>query len=265
MPRGSGVLCHITSLPSDKGPGNIGEPAKRFVDFLAAAGQKYWQILPLNPTDEHGSPYAGASAFAANSSLLPENEEELRKEFETFRGGPDYEKFCGDNRDWLAPYTLFTALRRKHGYKAWQDWPKKDRAYPPESSNNKEVREEAAFQTFCQYRFHLLWSELRAYAKEKGVAIIGDLPMYVSADSADVWAERALFTVDDDGRSDRCAGVPPDYFAKEGQLWGNPLYDWDRMKADGYGSIWSRAWHIQPLVLWPWEMMQFSCPTTHWE
>ena len=234
MPRGAGVLCHITSLPNEKGPGNIGEPAKRFIEFLAASGQKYWQILPLNPTDEHGSPYAGASAFAANPALLPESEEELRQAFRTFAGGPDYEAFCERNRDWLEPYALFTALRKKHKYKAWRDWPKTDRAYPPRSARYKTVQAEAAFHRFCQYRFHLLWSELRAYAREKGVAIIGDLPMYVSADAADVWAERSLFTVDADGRSSRCAGVPPDYFAKEGQLWGNPLYDWDRMKADGY-------------------------------
>jgi len=234
MPRGAGVLCHITSLPNEKGPGNIGEPAKRFVDFLAAAGQKYWQILPLNPTDEHGSPYAGASAFAANPALLPESEAELRTAFQTFEAGPDYRAFCEKNRDWLEPYALFTALKQKHGGKAWQDWPKGDRADPPQSARDPEVRAEAEFQTYCQYRFHILWTGLRTYAREKGVAIIGDLPMYVSADSADVWAERDLFTVDSDGRSNQCAGVPPDYFAKEGQLWGNPLYDWDRMQADGY-------------------------------
>ncbi len=234
MPRGSGVLCHITSLPNTKGPGNIGEPAKRFVDFLAAAGQRYWQILPLNPTDEHGSPYAGASAFAANTALLPESEAELREMFSDFKGGADYVAFCEKNSSWLTPYALFTALRKKNGYKAWPQWHEKDRACAPEAVTDKEVLKEAAFQTFCQYRFHVLWRELRAYAKEKGVAIIGDLPMYVSADSADVWAERELFTVDPDGHVSNCAGVPPDYFAKEGQLWGNPLYNWERMKADGY-------------------------------
>ena len=234
MPRGAGVLCHITSLPNDKGPGNIGRPARDFIDFLAAAGQKYWQILPLNPTDEHGSPYAGASAFAANPALLPEGEAELRAMFKAFQGGPDYEAFCEKNKGWLEPYTLFTALKKKHKFQAWQDWPKADRTYPPQSATDPAVRAEAAFLTYCQYRFHVLWTELRAYAKEKGVAIIGDLPMYVSADSADVWAERDLFTVDAEGRSSQVAGVPPDYFAKEGQLWGNPLYNWDRMRADGY-------------------------------
>ena len=234
MPRGSGVLCHITSLPNAKGPGNIGEPAKKFVDFLAAAGQKYWQILPLNPTDEHGSPYAGASAFAANTALLPESEAELRAMFKDFKGGADYDRFCEKNKSWLTPYALFTALRRKNGYKAWPQWPEQDRTCAPETVTDKAVLAEAEFQTFCQYRFHILWSELRACAKKKGVAIIGDLPMYVSADSADVWAERELFTVDPDGHVSRCAGVPPDYFAKEGQLWGNPLYDWERMKSDGY-------------------------------
>ena len=234
MPRGAGVLCHITSLPNRDGPGNIGAPARAFIDFLAQGGQKYWQILPLNPTDEHGSPYAGASAFAANPALLPESEAELRVLYRSFQGGQDYKCFCEKNRSWLIPYTRFTALRKKHGGKAWQDWPRQDRNCAPEEITDGTVLAEADFLAFCQYHFHVLWTQLRAYAREKGVFIIGDLPMYVSVDSADVWAERDLFTVDADGHSRQCAGVPPDYFAKEGQLWGNPLYDWDRMKSDGY-------------------------------
>ena len=234
MPRGSGVLCHVTSLPNGDGPGNIGKPALDFLDFLASAGQKYWQILPINPTDEHGSPYAGASAFAANPALLPESEAELREAFASFRAGKDYRSFRDRNSSWLRPYAVFTALREKHGGKPWWEWPEAFRSYDPAGSYPEDVLREAEFQIFCQYRFHLLWSEVREKAREKGIRIIGDLPMYVSQDSADVWSEPELFTLDDRGRKTLCAGVPPDYFAEDGQLWGNPLYDWDRMKADGW-------------------------------
>ncbi|MGM9521814.1 MAG: 4-alpha-glucanotransferase [Oscillospiraceae bacterium] len=234
MPKGAGVLCHITSVPNRDGPGNIGKPAMEFVDFLASAGQKYWQILPVNPTDEHGSPYAGASAFAANISLLPEDEEQLRELFSQFVPEADYALFCAENSQWLVPYAAFTALRRKFGGKMWKDWPEKYRHYDPVLLQEPEIFCEAEFQKFCQFRFETMWKKLRAYAKEKGVMIIGDLPMYVSEDSADVWAQPELFTVDGDGHTTSCAGVPPDYFAKDGQHWGNPLYRWDVMKDNGY-------------------------------
>ena len=261
MPRGAGVLCHITSLPDPKGPGNIGPAAKRFVDFLAAAGQKYWQILPINPTDEYGSPYAGASAFAANTALLPETDEELKKEYAVWKAsgmeekmGPvriEYERFWLDNASWLEPYVLFTALKKKNGGRPWQEWPEEERdeaaqyariragleeaAGEEESwTPDPETAREASYLRWCQYRFQKHWKELRQYAASKGVAIIGDLPMYVSADSADVWAERELFAVDAAGKTRAGAGVPPDYFSSTGQLWGNPLYDWDAMARDGY-------------------------------
>ena len=234
MPKGTGILCHITSLPSDGRPGSIGAPALEFVDFLAEAGQRYWQILPLHPTDDTGSPYAGASAFAANISLLPKSEEKLRDLFRSFEGGEDYDAFCSANAYWLTPYALFMGLKKMYGNRPWYEWPEQHRNYDPDAVTDPEALEEADFRRFCQFRFHTLWQQLHRAAKEAGVNIIGDIPMYVSDDSADVWAYRGLFTVDDQGRKTRCAGCPPDAFCPDGQHWGNPLYRWDAMKEDGY-------------------------------
>jgi 4-alpha-glucanotransferase len=206
-----------------------------FVDLLAGAGQRYWQILPVHPTDEYGSPYAGRSAFAANVSLLPEGEEELRARFRSFTGGERYEAFCRGSAYWLTPYALFMGLKKKYDNKPWYEWPKPQRNYDPDAVTDPEVLEEAAFQRFCQFRFQCLWQRLREHAAQAGVRIIGDLPMYVSEDSADVWSQRAIFTMDAQGRKTHCAGVPPDAFCAEGQHWGNPLYRWEKLKEDGYG------------------------------
>ena len=232
--RGTGVLCHVTSLPNDAGRGNIGEPGKRFVDFLARTGQTYWQLLPLNPTDAYGSPYAGTSAFAANIGLLPQEEQDLRAAWANFSDEGELEEFRQKNRAWLEPYAWFTALKQKYGGLDWRLWPSEDRSWPPASMDSSQDAAEADFQIFCQYCFHRQWTELRAYADARGVRLIGDLPMYVSADSADVWANRELFTLDEDGGLRACAGVPPDGFSDEGQHWGMPLFDWERMKQDGY-------------------------------
>ncbi len=234
MPEGTGILCHITSLPNEDGPGNIGRPALEFIDMLARAGQRYWQILPIHPTDEHGSPYAGASAFAANIALLPESGEELRALYRSFEGGEEYEAFCRENGHWLTPYALFMGLKKLNGNEPWYRWPEQYRNYAPEVITDPEVLDEAGFQRFCQFRFHETWRKVREAAAQAGVSIIGDMPMYVSLDSADVWAYRDLFTVGEDGRKTHCAGVPPDAFSDEGQHWGNPLYRWERMKEDGY-------------------------------
>ncbi len=234
MPEGSGVLCHITCLPNEGGPGNIGQPALDFLDLLAASGQRYWQILPIHPTDAEGSPYAGASAFAGNLSLLPENGEELRELFRSFKGGKEYDDFCEDNAYWLTPYALYMGLKKVHENAPWYEWPERYRSYDPAAITDADVLKEADLQRFCQFRFHCLWQKLRRAAERAGVKIIGDIPMYVSLDSADVWAHRSLFTVDEQGRKTSCAGCPPDDFAPEGQHWGNPLYRWDKMKEDGY-------------------------------
>ncbi len=234
MPRGSGVLAHITSLPNGKKPGDIGPDAYAFVDFLHDSGQKYWQILPLNPTDAHGSPYAGASAFAGNIALLPESEEELRRQFAAFVPDEDYRDFRARNARWLEPYSVFAAVKAKISPQRFTAWPEKYRRYRPELLTDPEIGEEAAFQSYCQYRFDRAWHGLRAYAASRGVTVIGDMPMFVSGDSADVWAEPELFAVDGRGDPALIAGVPPTYM-DAGQLWGNPVYNWDAMEADGYG------------------------------
>lgn len=234
MRRGSGVLCHITSLPSETGAGFLGKPALAFVDFLRESGQKYWQILPLNPTDEHGSPYAGTSAFAGNLALLGMTEGELQKAFAAFTPTEDYRRFCQENAFWLDAFALFSAIKARTGGTPWQQWPEAYRSYDPALYRDETLAQEAAFYQFCQYTFQTRWLEIRGYANRNGIQIIGDLPMYVSADSADAWAAPEMFTLDAAGYPTLQAGVPPDYFSEEGQLWGNPLYRWDAMEKDGY-------------------------------
>ncbi len=233
MERGAGVLAHITSLPDPNGPGRMGTCAKKFVDFLADAGQKYWQILPLGPTDQLGSPYAGASAFAANIALLPESEEELRAEFANFVPDAEYAEFLAENEKWLVPYSLFAAIKRTVSRDHHARWPERYRRYDKKLLLDKSLAPEAEFQKFCQYKFELAWRDLRAYARSKGVSLIGDIPMYVSADSADVWAEPEQFTVDEYGNASLIAGVPPAW-NDDGQLWGNPLYNWEVMRKNGF-------------------------------
>ena len=231
--RGSGVLAHITSLPNAAGPGNMGKPAFEFVDFLHRTGQKYWQILPVNPTDQHGSPYAGASAFAGNIKLLPESEEELRAQYADL--GPDggYEAFCAENARWLDPYCAYSAIKNRVSEKQFTCWPEKYRRYTPDLLKDPELSDEIGFQRFCQYKFEKEWHELRAYARDRGVTIIGDMPMYVAGDSADAWAEPEQFLLGARGEPGEVAGVPPTYM-DEGQVWGNPLYNWPEMEKTGF-------------------------------
>lgn len=234
MERGSGVLCHITSLVNEGGAGTLGKPALDFVDFLRKSKQKYWQILPLNPTDEHGSPYAGKSAFAGNIELLGKTEEELRASFAAFRRDGYYENFCRQNDKWLKPFAMFYALKEKYDFKAWQEWPKKYRKYSEKLYDDAKLARSAEYHIYCQFLFQNAWNEVRKRANAAGIAIIGDMPMYVSSDSADAWAEPELFRLNADGNPALVAGVPPDYFSKDGQLWGNPLYDWEKMRETGY-------------------------------
>ncbi len=237
--RGMGVLAHITSLPDDSRQGNIGRAAFDFVDFLHGCGVRYWQILPLNPTDMHGSPYAGVSAFAGNTALLPLTEEELREEFAAFSPeNGEYREFLRENMDWLRPYALFMALKKRFDGAAFTEWPEDLRRYDPNMSVTAELAGEYELQLFAQFKFEKYWHELRAYARERGVTIIGDMPMYVSGDSADVWAEPENFAVDARGRAELVAGVPPSW-QDPGQLWGNPMYDWQAQERDGY-SWWMR-------------------------
>ena len=272
--RSSGVLMPMSSLPSRYGIGTMGREAFRFIDFLAAAAQKYWQLLPLGPTGYGDSPYSSCSSFAGNPYLIdlelliedglltaaeanavdwggdPEKtdygrlyEERLpllRKAYE--RGKEKYraefEAFRAENGRWLDNYTLYVAVKKHFDMKSWTEWPDEAiRMHRPEGVRkySELLREETEFQAFVQFLFFRQWKALKAYAVEKGIKLIGDIPIYVAMDSADIWAEPQFFQLDAQYRPKEVAGVPPDAFTDAGQLWGNPLYDWDRMKADGYG------------------------------
>lgn len=267
--RAAGVLLHPTSLPSPHGIGDISAEARRFVDWLAEAGQSVWQILPLVPVGEGGSPYSSPSAFAGNFLLIsPEElvadglltEEEiksdgaadapvdfekaaahklklLRKAWKRFhrREPANYAMFCRKAASWLEDYALFTALHEEQGT-PWTEWEAPLRLREPEALREASERlaSQCAFVRFVQYIFARQWHRLHTYAAQKGVKILGDLPLFVALDSADVWANRKLFALDKEGRPNKIAGVPPDYFSEDGQLWGNPQYDWEAMEQDGY-------------------------------
>lgn len=273
--RGSGILLHITSLPSPHGIGDLGPDAYRFADFLAETKQSIWQILPLNPSDlAHGnSPYQSVSAFANNPLLIsPElmvrkgflaqsdvenvpgyqkgrvdypavtasKERIFRVAYERFQQRApeqEYERFCAENSSWLDDFALFTALRTRFSGKAWTEWPQEVRDRRPEAleSMKEELRYEIEKATFLQYVFFQQWHSLKAYCNQRGIQIFGDIPIYVIHDSVDVWANPELFTLDDERKPSVVAGVPPDYFSETGQLWGNPIYRWDVLRERGYG------------------------------
>ena len=253
MQPGLGVLAHITSLPADEPQAQdapeqpegaqpraatLGAPALRFVDWLQAAGVRYWQVLPVNPTDEFGSPYAGVSAFAGNARLL----DAAPGAAQAADAAPDgYRGFCQREAEWLEPYAAFMAIRAKLASgRAWQEWPERYHAYDPAALRADGELAAAAEQVRReQFAFELQWRELRAYANARGVQVVGDMPIYVSADSADAWANPELFQLGADGRPALVAGCPPDRFATEGQVWGNPVYDWRAMEQDGF-SWWMR-------------------------
>ena len=271
-PHEAGVLLHPTSLPSKYGIGDFGQAAYDFLDFLQAAGQSIWQILPLNPVNDSYSPYQSPSAFAGNPLLISlemlvsdgllTNQELklpfadhgrqvdyarviscktkcLRRAWQVFskRGATEsYQAFCQQEKAWLEDYALFSALQRELGGKAWQDWPQPLRRRDPEAlaQYRKRLSQSISFVQFLQYVFWQQWQKLHAYAAQKGVRILGDMPLFVSADSADAWAHQELFRLDGEGHPLEVAGVPPDYFSTQGQLWGNPQYDWQTMRSDGY-------------------------------
>lgn len=268
--RASGVLLHITSLPSSEGVGTLGN-VDRFIEFLVASGQKYWQILPVTPTDFVNSPYASPSAFAGNTLLIDlddlaksglisdetlsdgktckgndyafaaeHKETVLREAYHNFiKYNPplDYADFCDSNAYWLDDYALFCALKKHFGGKSWAEWD--DETVRMRQSAALEryadmLSDEVDYYVFCQYVFATQWAKFRDKLANNGIKLLGDIPIYVSYDSADVWAHPELFQLTDDRRPSWVAGVPPDYFSADGQLWGNPLYDWKAMKADNY-------------------------------
>ena len=231
---GMGVLCHVTSLPNEGGPGTLGAPARRFVDWLAECGQTYWQVLPVNPADGYGSPYAGLAAFAGNTCLLEKDPEDVLAELKDVDDDPDYQAFLEKNKYWLTPYATFRAIKDLLGEGPWQEWPEAYAHFSPGLARRVELADGVDRHRKLQYEFQREWDDLKAYANEHGIKIVGDMPMYVSGDSADVWAERDIFELDERGYAQVQAGCPGDGFDPEGQLWGNPTYRWDVLAARGY-------------------------------
>ena len=224
MDRSAGVICHISSLPERK----LGKGARDFVDYIASAGFSIWQVLPLNPSGLGNSPYSSYAAFAGEPEFI--DREELPSE-------DGFAAFVEKNSYWLYDYIAFGILKDVNEGKPWYEWTDKDRNADTMaflnslSADQKKKARELAEE---QYWFDAQWKDLKAYANSKGVRMMGDLPIYMAPDSADVWANKSAFRIDEDGRKKVHAGVPPDLFSKEGQDWGNPLYDWDALKKDGY-------------------------------
>lgn len=274
FPRACGILLHPTSLPGPFGIGDLGPAAHDFVRFLAESGQRWWQILPLGPTGFGNSPYQSYSSYAGNPLLIsPERlvddgwldakdlesypalpaehvdfdlvieakDALLRRAFRHFdRSHLGFESFVADNAHWLDDYALFMALKERYDGKAWYDWDPALVAREPEAiaAHREELGEAILYVQFVQYAFARQWDALRRACVELGIQLIGDLPIFVAQDSADVWARPELFQLDEAGRPLVVAGVPPDYFSETGQLWGNPLYRWEAHVAERF------AWWI---------------------
>ena len=282
--RGSGILLHITSLPSEYGIGDMGPEAYRFADFLCESGQSYWQILPLNPTlNIYGnSPYSSFSSFAGNDLLIsPEmlyhkgllTANDLKDAYKTNKSKVDYEsvcqsknlildtafnnflseglnthefkKFCELNSGWLDDFSLFVSLKEHFGGVSWKHFPKEVAVRNPEAIKNYTHILTSGINRvkFCQYIFFNQWMNLKEYCHNINIDIIGDLPIYVNYDSSDVWCNPDKFKLDEQNNPLFVSGVPPDYFSKTGQLWGNPVYDWEHMKTTRYKWWMARLEH----------------------
>lgn len=273
--RSSGILMHITSLPSPYGVGTLGKEAYSFIDFLKNSGQEYWQILPVGPTGYGDSPYQSFSAFAGNPYFIDldclEKDGLLRKEeYKDIDFGSDpervdfeklynkrfkilslacsrleesreYLQFCKKNAYWLDDYAKYTVIKESLGGIPFTLWPDELRLGDKKAIKNicSAREEDMTVIKKTQFLFDRQWSALRAYAKKSGIKIIGDIPIYVSPDSADVFSSPDMFVLGDDNRPTEVAGCPPDAFSADGQLWGNPLYRWDKMEADGF-SWWKK-------------------------
>lgn len=272
--RGSGILLHITSLPSKEGIGDLGEAAYSFADVLYQSSQKYWQILPLNPGNPHNgeSPYFSSSAFAGNpllinlkkleeSGLLNLNDVQtfditdpesvdfpaarfykhfaLEKAYRNWKiSGSDYKftTFCEEQAFWLNDYALFLTLAKKTGTSSWYSWPLLLRGHDASELAAVYNAEHEEIERICFYQYLLFgqWNGLKQYCNDKGIQIIGDMPIYVSYESSDVWAHRDMFKINNEGIPTGVSGVPPDYFSATGQLWNNPVYSWENMRMADY-------------------------------
>lgn len=288
--RSSGLLLHVTSLPSPFGIGDLGPAAYRFVDLLAETHQRFWQVLPLNPINPaHGnSPYSSVSAFALEPALIspqqlvesgylsPEDiadhpafderrveyeaasafkEVLLHRAWERFQSRSDrhaYDQFCREHASWLEPYVLFLTLKNEAGGRVWNTWDKSLCTRDPDALHAARHRHEGqlARERFLQFLAYEQWFNLKRYAAEKGVKIVGDVPIYVNYDSADVWSHRDIFKLDGQFRPIWVAGVPPDYFSKTGQLWGNPVYDWEALQRQDFDWWMRRLSHTLHLFDW---------------
>ena len=275
--RETGILLSLSSLPGGYGAGDMGAEAMAFVDFLSEAGVKVWQLLPLGPTGYGNSPYqpdssqagdpmyislAGLHAEGLLSELPPPlaagsrvdfeavrafRAPWLRRAFEGFQPGGDYEAFA--RQSWVQDYAVFRSFKVLHNGACWIDWPEAYRDWPKtrDPSLIAPLEAEIRFQCFLQYQFARQWRRLRDYAHEKGVKLLGDMPFYVGLDSVEVWAGRDNFLLEQDGRPSFVAGVPPDYFSETGQRWGNPIYNWEKLKKDGYQFWIDRIGYSQKL------------------
>ena len=270
--RRAGILLHLSSLPSPYGVGTMGAAARDFIDFLAAAGQSCWQLLPVGPTGYGDSPYQSFSSYAGSPyfidlDLLAQEGLLQPGEYQSLDWGPDpaavdyallyqrrypilraacrrllarpsaeFQAFCTQETHWLDDYALFMALKDDQGGKSWFQWPRPLRLRKPAAlaAARKRLAEDVAFWQGVQFLFFRQFQAMKDYAHAKGIALIGDLPIYVAGDSADVWAAPDQFQLDENGLPTEVAGVPPDAFCEDGQLWGNPLFRWDRMAQDGY-------------------------------
>lgn len=262
----------IYALPSPYGIGTLGAEARKFADFLETGGQSCWQLLPVGPTSYGDSPYQSFSSFAGNpyfidlDALIKEGLLEpgelrdidwgndsahvdygllyksrypiLRKACSRLlaQNLPDFKEFCQENEFWLEDYALFMALKDVHGGASWMEWPLELRLRIPEALDEarSSLAESVNFWKGVQYLFFHQWEEWKAYVNHRGISVIGDLPIYVSGDSADVWSNRSQFQMDEEGHPTEVSGCPPDGFSADGQLWGNPLFDWEKMEKDGY-------------------------------
>lgn len=262
--RQTGILMPVSSLPSRTGVGELGRETKVFLDYLKEAGVKIWQILPLNPVGYGNSPYqpysscAGDEIYISLETLYEQGllkdlppaflekethvrydqvrawkESYLREAFSRFEETDDYKTFA--QQSWVLEYGMFRALKEKNENRCWNEWDTADKTWPEAKKEVPlEIAHEAAYQMFLQYIFFCQWMEIKKTANEKGIQIMGDVPFYVGVDSVDVWAGKDNFLLDTDGRPTFIAGVPPDYFSATGQRWGNPIYDWDYLKENGY-------------------------------
>lgn len=284
MQRTSGILLHPTALAGPFKSGDLGKEARLFIDFLVKAGQSVWQILPLGPTGYGHSPYNALSAFAGNPSLIDLQQladtgelehsrledadkssltmdfnqgqsakhkllKEAGERFFMAAEGPRstaFKAFCTEQADWLDDFSLFMALREQFSGQAWFDWPEKLRSRDRQvlAEHREKLSRSCLLHKYQQFVFAEQWQALKDYANDKGIMIFGDIPIFVAYDSSDVWANQRLFQLDDKGRAQAVAGVPPDYFSSTGQRWGNPLYRWDRLAEEDF-HWWQRRFEHQ--------------------